>query len=324
MSLPSSDHSPVTIAISSITWLRRCSDASPSQCDASFYTRQSLNASPPPFAMRLIGASDSRAVLAQLERQNLFLVPLDSTRQWYRYHRLFADVLQAHLQDEWPQELEALHQRASEWFDANNMRPEAIRHALAAENHKRAADLIELAWPEMDRSFRPALWLTWVRALPESLLSDRPVLGVDYAWALLDTGDFDAGMTRLESAVNSLARPDYVVIDHDHFRSLPASIAMARSYYAQVQGDHVTTIEQAKQALEVLPEDDLVRRGVIDALQALAYWSTGELELAYEALEDGTANFREGWQHPVRHQRRLHPCRHSYSPGPSARRHRSV
>ena len=238
-------------------------------------------------------SSDSRAVLVQLERQNLFLVPLDSTRQWYRYHRLFADVLQAHLQDEWPQELEALHQRASEWFDANNMRPEAIRHALAAGNHERAADLIELAWPEMDRSFRPGLWLTWVRALPEALLSDRPVLGVDYAWALLDTGDFEGGMTRLESAVNSLARPDYVVIDHDHFRSLPASIAMARSYYAQVQGDHVTTIEQAKQALEVLPEDDLVRRGVIDALQALAYWSTGELELAYEALEDGTANFEK-------------------------------
>ncbi|MGE0058735.1 MAG: LuxR C-terminal-related transcriptional regulator [Dehalococcoidia bacterium] len=241
----------------------------------------------------LIGGHDSRVMLADLERQNMFLVPLDDRRRWYRYHHLFADVLQAHLQEEYPAELPVLQTRASDWYEANGLREEAIRHALAAQDYDRAARLIELAWPEMDRSFMLPVWLTWIRALPEALLEKRPVLGVDYAWALLDTGEMDAGIARLEDAERSLSHDNIIVADEEHFASLRASIEMARAYQAQVQGDPSATVIHAERALEALPEEDLVRRGVIDALLALAYWTRGDLEPAYRSLADGTATFEK-------------------------------
>ena len=92
-------------------------------------------------------------MLEALERGNLFVVPLDDKRQWYRYHHLFADVLQAHLMEEQPDQVPTLHRRASEWYEQNGLPADAIRHALAAEDFERAADLVELAWPAMDWEF---------------------------------------------------------------------------------------------------------------------------------------------------------------------------
>ena len=93
------------------------------------------------------GQDGGKAMLEALERGNLFLVPLDDRRQWYRYHHLFADVLRARLLDEQPDGVPELHRRASEWYEQNGDRSEAIRHALAGEDFERAADLVELAIP---------------------------------------------------------------------------------------------------------------------------------------------------------------------------------
>ena len=94
----------------------------------------------------------ARKRLEALERGNLFIVPLDDERHWYRYHHLFADVLRMHLMAEQPDQVSALHRRASEWYEHNGSAADAIRHALAAEDFERAADLIELAVPAMRRS----------------------------------------------------------------------------------------------------------------------------------------------------------------------------
>ncbi len=82
-----------------------------------------------------------------LERSNLFVIPLDDMRQWYRYHHLFAEVLQAHLREAQPERVSTLHRRASKWYEQNGLPSDAIRHTLAAEDFGRAAGLIELAWP---------------------------------------------------------------------------------------------------------------------------------------------------------------------------------
>ena len=125
-------------------------------------------------------------MLDVLERSNLFLIPLDDQRQWYRYHHLFADVLQAHLMEAQPDQVAALHRRASAWYEQNGLRSDAIRHALAAKDFERAAGLIELAWPAAEEgSIQPAAWLGWVKTLPEELVHARPVLNVGYAYALL-------------------------------------------------------------------------------------------------------------------------------------------
>src|SRR3712207_6032349 len=91
----------------------------------------------------LTGRDDGQLMLEKLERENLFVVPLDDERRWYRYHRLFADFLRGRLAREGPERLAPLHLRASEWCEENGLVAEAVRHALTAEDHERAADLIE-------------------------------------------------------------------------------------------------------------------------------------------------------------------------------------
>ena len=134
-----------------------------------------------PLCDAVTGREDGRGMLDALERGNLFVVPLDDRRQWYRYHHLFADVLQARLMEEQPDQVSGLHRRASAWYEQNGLPSDAIRHALAAEDFERAADLIELAGPMVEESSLTATWLGWVRALPDELVRIRPVLSVRYA-----------------------------------------------------------------------------------------------------------------------------------------------
>ena len=109
-----------------------------------------------PLCDAVTGQEDGRGMLEALERGNLFVVPLDDKRHWYRYHHLFADVLYAHLMAERPDLVPTLHRRASEWYEHNGSAADAIRHALAAEDFERAADLVEQAWPAMRRSRQEA------------------------------------------------------------------------------------------------------------------------------------------------------------------------
>ena len=105
-----------------------------------------------PLCDAVTGQMDGKEMLKALERGNLFVIPLDDQRQWYRYHHLFADVLQEHLMGTQPERVSVLHRRASEWYEKNGLPPDAIRHALAAEDFERAATLVELAVPEMRRN----------------------------------------------------------------------------------------------------------------------------------------------------------------------------
>ncbi|MCA1706891.1 MAG: LuxR C-terminal-related transcriptional regulator, partial [Actinobacteria bacterium] len=261
-----------------------------------------------PLCDAVTGGKDGRGMLEALERGNLFVFPLDDERQWYRYHHLFADVLQARLMEEQPGHAPALHRRASEWYEQNGLPSDAIRHALAAEDFERAAGLVELAWPAMDRSLQSATWLGWVKALPDELVRARPVLSVGYAWALLDGGELEAGEARLRDAERWLdttadmsGRPhdpsgapsaEMVVVDEAQFRSLPATIAAARAAHAQALGDVSGTVEYARRALDLLPEGGYYERGVLAALLGVAYWASGDLEAAHRSFADFMANMR--------------------------------
>ncbi len=133
------------------------------------------------------------ARLEALQRGNFFIVPLDDKRQWYRYHHLFTEVLHAHLMAEQPDLVPALHRRASEWYEQHGSAPDAIHHALASKDFERAATLIELAVPEMRRNRQGAAIteLGWLKALPDELVRSRPVLSVDYAFALFGGGELE-------------------------------------------------------------------------------------------------------------------------------------
>src|SRR5437016_254089 len=146
------------------------------------------------------GQEEGNALLQALERGNFFVVALDDKRHWYRYHHLFAEVLSAHLMAEQPDQVSTLHQRASEWYEHHGSAADAIRHALAAQDFARTADLVELAVPAMRRSRQEATVLGWLKALPDELVHYRPVLSVDYAGALLSSGQLEGVEARLRDA----------------------------------------------------------------------------------------------------------------------------
>ncbi len=244
------------------------------------------------------GQEDGRGMLEALERDNLFVVPLNDNRQWYRYHHLFADVLQAHLTEEQPDRVPILHRRASEWYERNGLPADAVRYAFAAEDFERVADLAELAWPAMDSSFQSAAWLGWVKALPDELIRTRPVLSTQYAWALWMGGELEASEARLRDAERWLdptgdmsARPEgssvgMVVVDEEQFRTLPAQIALVRAYNAEAHGDVSGTVKYAELALKLTPEEDHLGRAQATVSLGFTYWASGDLEAAHRALAD--------------------------------------
>lgn len=247
-----------------------------------------------PLCDAVTGQNDSRQLLEALERGNLFVVPLDDKRHWFRYHHLFAEVLAAAMLQEQPALVPTLHQRASAWYAANDLPAEAIRHALAANDFARAASLAELVWPAMDGRFQAATWLGWAKAIPDEVVRARPVLGVAYAWALLNGGELEAAEVRLSEAERWLGgSAEPLVADAAQFGALPASIATARAYLAQAHGDIASSVTHGRRALDLLPAGDHLRRGPAAALLGLAQWASGDLEPAYRTLAEAMAGFRQ-------------------------------
>jgi LuxR family transcriptional regulator, maltose regulon positive regulatory protein len=235
-----------------------------------------------PLCNAVTGRDDGQETLGILERSNLFLNPLDEKRQWYRYHHLFADVLRMHLAEDQPDQVSALHLRASAWYEQNGLRSDAIRHALAAKDFELAAGLIELAWSAMDLNYQSSAWLGWIKTLPDELIRARPVLSVGYAWALLDGGELEASEAFLQDAERCLDRPadKIVVTDKVQFHSLPASIATARAYRSLALNNVPDAVKYSQLGLKLAPEDDQVRRIQATSLLGIAQYISGDLEAA--------------------------------------------
>ena len=251
-----------------------------------------------PLCDAVTGQEEGNARLEVLERGNFFVVPLDDKRHWYRYHHLFAEVLSAHLLAERPDQVATLHRRASEWYGQHGSAADAIRHALEACDFERAADLVELAVPAMRRSRQEATVLGWLKALPDELVSARPVLSVHYAGTLLVSGEFEGVEARLRDAERWLdttadrselalaPSAEMVVVDEEEFRGLPGSIAVYRAARALVLGDVAATMKYARRVFDLVPEDDHLRRGSAAGFLGLAYWTSGDLEAAHQWYAD--------------------------------------
>ncbi len=249
-----------------------------------------------PLCDAVTGQEDGTARLEALERGNFFVVPLDDTRHWYRYHHLFAEVLSAHLMAEQPHRVPTLHRHASEWHERHGSAADAIRHALAGEDFERAADLVELAIPEMRRIRQEAAVLGWLKVLPDELLHVRPVLSAMCAGALLASGELEGVEARLRDAERWLDmrtdRSEMVVVDDEAFQRLPGEIAVWRAGLALVRGDVAATAVFARRALDLAPEDDHLVRGSAAALLGLASWAGGDLETAHRTYAEGMASLQ--------------------------------
>ncbi len=239
----------------------------------------------------------SKAKLESLLRGNLFLIPLDDKREWYRYHHLFADVLRIHLMADQPDLVSILHHRASEWYQQNNLTADAIRHVLSAEDFERAAELIERALPLMRQSRQESTFLGWLKALPDELFQNHPVLNVNYAGTLLQNGQFDDVESRLRDVEQWLAAPEdirerAVYIDEEEFQRLPSAVAMYHSAIALAKGEVTNAMKHASKVLELAREDDDFPRGAASSLLGLASWTSGDLESAYQMFSTGMAHLQ--------------------------------
>jgi LuxR family maltose regulon positive regulatory protein len=239
-----------------------------------------------PLCDAVVSGAGGRSMLEQLDRANLFLVPLDDQRRWYRYHHLFADVLQARLLDERPDQVPRLHDRASRWYDDNGEPAEAIRHATAGGDVQRAADLVELNLAAVRRERQDPLLRRWLEALPEEVVRMRPVLCVAYAGSRLSTAEVAGVEARLEDAerwVLAMASADggrpegMVAVNEQELAWLPTWTAVYRAGLALAQGDGEQTVEHARRALSLRDDEDLVALGAGTALIGLASWARGDL-----------------------------------------------
>ncbi len=245
-----------------------------------------------PLCDAVTGGTGGAQTLADLERGNLFVVPLDTERSWYRYHHLFADVLHARLLAEQPADLPDLHMRASEWFAARGLVADAVRHALAAEDFDRAGYLMEEALPQIRPTRQDGLLLTWVRSLPEPVVRRSPVLCILSSWSLLMSGDLDAAGSRLDDAEAALAAgaqdPALAATwaDTEDLRTAPAAVHVYRAALAQARGDVAGTVRHARHALDLAgPEDHFVRGGAHGYL-GLAAWAAGDVDEARSTFSD--------------------------------------
>jgi LuxR family maltose regulon positive regulatory protein len=218
--------------------------------------------------------SPSQEILEQLEAANLFIVPLDNERRWYRYHRLFTDLLRKRLQYLQPEQEPILHRRASAWLEEHGLVSEAIGHALSAEDYERGADLIErVAEATLGRS-ELVTFLGWVDALPDELVQARPSLGLLHAWALMWSGQ---PLASIESRLQDLDTGT---------EAASIRVSALRSFLATWQGRLSRAGAMAQEALEQLPEGEFFLRSIAAWNVGISLLLSGEIEAGSQAFEE--------------------------------------
>ncbi|HTP08227.1 MAG TPA: LuxR C-terminal-related transcriptional regulator, partial [Anaerolineae bacterium] len=231
-----------------------------------------------------------QAMLEALERANLFLVPLDADQQWYRYHPLWAEMLQVRLQREQPQAVSRIHHAAAEWFARNGFLDEAITHALAAGEVEHAADLMEPAAKALVMRGGSATLQTWLSKLPREAIVTRPALLIAQAWALVTDGLLDEA----DVVLNDLASSE-ALTSAQH-----GEVAAIRSIVATVHQDIPAIQEYAQEALRLIPlEDSQLRCGVLLS-QGTAASLSGSIEQSAELLTQAMHESERGRQ-PIIH-----------------------
>jgi LuxR family maltose regulon positive regulatory protein len=226
-----------------------------------------------------------QAVLEHIERANLFLIPLDDERRWYRYHHLFAELLRQRLEHgavETAGEVASLHGRASDWFEAHALEIEAFRHAAAANDVARAERLIEGRGMPLQFRGAGAPVLTWLESLPRSVLDTSPSLLVTYAFTLLFGGQHTAVEQTLQAAEAALdgTEPD------DRTRDLAGRIASMRATLGIIHNDPDTILTQSNRALAHLHPDNLLMRAATTYTMGFAAQLQGDRPAATQAFTD--------------------------------------
>jgi LuxR family maltose regulon positive regulatory protein len=246
------------------------------------------------------GRAGSQAMLQDIERAGLFLVPLDEVRGWWRYHHLFADLLRARLQAEQPGRVQALHRAAAAWCEEHDLADDAVRHALTAGDTAWSARLVERHVETLLGRSEGETLRRWLSALPPESVRDRPRLCLAQAYgaamgfqlepleALLDDAERAYAAGGDEPYEPSLGPPQGDSV----LANVPAGIAFLRASLARLRGDAALADGYNRQALAQLGEDDWLMRSFVRWNQAAGDWLAGRLGPAERGLAEVLAERR--------------------------------
>lgn len=229
----------------------------------------------------LTGGTDGQVILESLEQNNLFVVPLDDHRGWYRYHHLFAEVLQARLRQDQPDLYTRMHRQAGEWFAHQGLIDQAFHHALVISDLEWAASLVEKHSMPMIQRSEVFLIRSWLEQLPDGLIQSRPRLVLAKGWILILTGHGQLlerwlSTPDASTALGASNLPDDVI----------GELALLRATLARFKRDPALALELAHQALGYLANDD---RG----LQAGAMYTIGVAHLQQGDIASASKAFRD-------------------------------
>jgi LuxR family maltose regulon positive regulatory protein len=229
------------------------------------------------------GREDGQEMLERLDADNLFMVPLDAERQWYRHHGLFVELLRKRLARHAGAHRASLYLRASVWYEDAGLIEEAITHALAGEDLERAATLIERnAIHQMIHYRKEAALAGWLDALPDELVQSRPWLCVYLAWTRYWMGQREQVEACLRAAERNLPTTGELAAEGEG-RLVAGYISAIRAHHALTNQDIPRVIELAQRAIECLPEGDYMRCEAAVALGG-AYWSRGDVLASQRAF----------------------------------------
>ncbi|MFN8420661.1 MAG: LuxR C-terminal-related transcriptional regulator [Anaerolineae bacterium] len=237
-----------------------------------------------PLCDALTGRNDGQSVLEQLEHGNLFLISLDDERYWYRYHHLFSDMLRRQLQHSNPDLVTELHRRAARWCEQNGWVAEALEHALQSRDTQQAARLVQQTIEEITFAGQAQTILRWLNSLSESVIKTYPRLCVYHATALMFTHQLAASEKWLQIAEHSVQMD--AAIESAEANAILGWVALLRSDIARVNGNLSSGVNWAQQALTLLPESEVLARGVAVMDAAHRYLVDGDVRTPIEELAE--------------------------------------
>lgn len=231
----------------------------------------------------ILETQNSDSILLQLENQNLFLIPLDFKRMWYRYHTLFRDLLNNLLKDKFPEEITKLHQRATTWYEANGYYHAAIKHSFASTDFEKACQLIEIYSDKLWGRNEMDTLRDWLEDIPIEHLDRHPRLIILQAWIAVLSGQLKEGEKLLKKAEQSLD-----VTNFSEQKELNGILKVIHGIFSRMRGNVVEAIKISDEACQLLPSDNLNWLAVAQITIGIANNYLGEVKVASQAFAKAT------------------------------------
>jgi len=242
-----------------------------------------------PLCNAVLNRTDSQLVLEKLDRNNMFVIPLDDERNWYRYHHLFAELLKQRLRLRDNTVICELHNKACEWFDHNNMNELAIEHSLEIKNYEKCIQLLGKAAEDMWQNGLHAAILKYGDLLPDELIKTNPEFCLYYSWILISAGQIQKAEPFLESAElkikNLIQDSDSANGNIHYYKKLLGKISVAFAYLNSHEEHSEKAFDYCKAAMENLSEEDPLWFSWAWFSYGATYFTVGELHEGSKAFD---------------------------------------